>query len=170
MHSIGLLCVSLLFSTVTYAHKLDLKGIDLYKAKKVDSTTLSAGQPSEQVLAQLASKGLVNVINLRGNGEFDEFDEAQLVESLNMHYQTLPIASATDITFENAAKLETMLNTSNRPTLIHCASGNRVGALIALNHYAKTGNLEQALQAGRDAGMTRLEDRVVEVIKQKEDM
>jgi len=169
IQSIGLLCIALLFSTIACANNLDLDGIDLYEGKKVNATTLSAGQPSEQVLSQLAKKGLVNVINLRGNGEFDGFDEPRLVGSLNMNYQSLPIANAADINFENASKLDAMLNASDEPTLVHCGSGNRVGALIALNHFAKNGDLEQALQAGRDAGMTRLEERVIEVINQKVD-
>lgn len=167
MQSIGLLCITFLFSTVTHADNFDVNGIELYQAKKVDSTTLSAGQPSEQAFTQLANKGLVNVINLRGEGEFDGFDEAKLVNSLNMHYQSLPIAGAAEINFENAAKLDAMLNVSNQPTLVHCGSGNRVGALMALSHYAKNGDIEQALKVGRDAGMTGLEDKVVEVIEQK---
>jgi uncharacterized protein (TIGR01244 family) len=169
IHQIGLVIFTLAFSTSVFSDQLDINGIELYEAKKVNANTVSSGQPTEQALTQLANKGLVNIINLRGAGEFDGFDEAKLVGSLNMNYQTLPIANATDINFENAAKLDAMLNTSGEPTLVHCGSGNRVGALMALNHFAKNGDLEQALQAGRNAGMTRLEDRVVEVIKQKVD-
>ena len=48
-----------------------------------------------------------------------------------------------------------------RPLLVHCASGNRVGGLLALMQ-ARSGTMttEQALEFGRSAGMGSTEARV----------
>jgi len=47
---------------------------------------------------------------------------------------------------------------------VHCASANRVGALFALNVYRETGDVNKALEAGRAAGLTRMEAQVREVL------
>ena len=49
--------------------------------------------------------------------------------------------------------------------LVHCASGNRVGGLLALMQ-ARSGGMttEQALEFGRKAGMVGTEARVRELL------
>ena len=42
-------------------------------------------------------------------------------------------------------------------TLVHCASGNRVGALIALQHGLESGDVDAAIAEGKRWGLTRLE-------------
>jgi protein tyrosine phosphatase (PTP) superfamily phosphohydrolase (DUF442 family) len=53
----------------------------------------------------------------------------------------------------------------DEPVLVHCGSANRVGALIALSEFSETGDLDKALEAGRAAGLTRLEGTVREVLE-----
>ena len=48
--------------------------------------------------------------------------------------------------------------------LVHCASGNRVGALIALSAADEGVPVEEALARGRAAGMTSTEARVRELL------
>jgi protein tyrosine phosphatase (PTP) superfamily phosphohydrolase (DUF442 family) len=53
----------------------------------------------------------------------------------------------------------------DEPVLVHCASANRVGALFALSTYRETGDFDKALEAGREAGLTRLEGTVRKVLE-----
>jgi len=69
------------------------------------------------------------------------------------------VADAEDVTQENAEELAAIVDNANlRPVLLHCSSGNRVGALFAARAYYLAGeDVEQALQVGRTSGLTRLE-------------
>ena len=63
--------------------------------------------------------------------------------------------------FENAKKLHDLLGDNAEDTFVHCGSGNRVGALMALRAYEYEGaSLEEAIEIGKSAGMTRLEGEV----------
>ena len=49
--------------------------------------------------------------------------------------------------------------------MLHCASGNRVGALFAVDAGLNQNiAVEEALQIGRDSGMTRLETVVKQIL------
>ncbi|MGB5740743.1 MAG: sulfur transferase domain-containing protein, partial [Woeseia sp.] len=93
---------------------------------------LSSGQPNAAALSAIAAAGYAGVVDLRTEGESRGFDEAQTAETLGLGYRSLPIAGPDDVTFENAAKLDALLAEFAGPVLLHCGSGNRVGALFAL--------------------------------------
>jgi uncharacterized protein (TIGR01244 family) len=122
------------------------------------------GQPDEAMLREAAAAGVQVVVNLRGTDEAVDFDEARLVAELGMRYIHLPIASAKDVNPENARTFGEILESiGDQPTLMHCASGNRVGALHALHAGTALGaDVETALALGRAHGMTSLEGAVRE--------
>ncbi len=93
---------------------------------------VASGQPDEAMLQTIAEAGFSAVVDLRAADEERGFDEAKEVERLGMEYVLLPIASADDLTLDKAAVLDQILAQNEGPVLIHCASGNRVGALYAL--------------------------------------
>ena len=137
--------------------------LQIRNAKTPIEGVTSGGQPTEDELHQAAELGYQTVVNLRTEAEEMPFDEAELVESLGMHYVSLPVAGSEGINAENARALAEVLDRSARPILLHCGSGNRVGALFALKAYAVDGkDAATALQVGRDAGLTRLEPVVRE--------
>ncbi|MGB5737928.1 MAG: hypothetical protein WBM54_01160, partial [Woeseia sp.] len=70
------------------------------------------------------------------------------------------IAGPDDVTFENAAKLDALLAEFAGPVLLHCGSGNRVGALFALRAKAAGASDDEAIAVGRAAGLTQLEETV----------
>jgi len=117
------------------------------------------GQPTVEQLDEAARLGLKTVINLRTEGESDvDRDE---VEARGMAYVALPIGSADDLNAENAATLSEVLAEAERPVMVHCGSGNRVGALFAVKAFHVDGlEAQEALEFGREAGMTRLEEAV----------
>lgn len=140
-----------------------LEGLQIRNVKTPLEGVTSGGQPTDNELRQAAELGYKTVVNLRTDGEEIPFDEPALVEELGMEYVRLPIAGAEGITSENAAALAAILNDAERPILLHCGSGNRVGALFALDAYDRLGkDAEAALQVGLDAGLTGLEPVVRE--------
>ena len=144
--------------------KVDLSEVvDSGTVRPIDGIS-AAGQPSEAALKVFAESGYVAVIDMRTDSENRGFDEAGVVEELGMDYVSMPIASADDINFSNAAKLDQLIKSYEGPVLVHCASSNRVGALLALADYESNGDKDMALAKGKAAGMTGLEGRVKEVL------
>ena len=87
------------------------------------------GQPSAEQIGSLAAAGFKTILDLRGVDEDRGFDEATVVGEAGLRYVSLPITRDTmaeDATFDRYLEL---FRESERPILVHCASGNRVGAL-----------------------------------------
>ncbi len=145
--------------------------LDLEAAKRAEVTNLvtpegqimSSGQPTEDQFRQLAASGLKHVINLRPTSEQD-WDEGALVRSLGMEYHNIPISGAADVTSENARSLNELLSSLNgQPVLVHCASGNRVGALMAVSAKDSKGmDVEAAITEGRRWGLAAMAGAVRE--------
>ena len=135
--------------------------------KPVDGIT-SAGQPDAQALDVFAESGYAVVIDMRGPDEDRGMDDwVGAVEATGMEYIAFPIVDEDQISLETAAKLDALLEEVDGPVLVHCASGNRVGALLGLRQSLKGASDEEALAHGKDAGMTRLEPLVREVLEAK---
>ena len=132
------------------------------EVKPVNGIT-PAGQPDAAAFKVFADNGYVAVIDLRTVGEDRGLDEQTVVEGLGMTYVLFPISSG-DITFENAQVLDGLLASFDDPVLLHCASSNRVGALLALRASLHGADDPAALQAGKQGGMTRLEPKVRELL------
>lgn len=137
-----------------------------YRFEPADGIT-AAGQPSYAGLRELADSGYAAVIDLRTAGEDRGIDEQDLVESLGMDYVSLPIAGRGALNFENAEQLDRILSKFKKPVLVHCGSGDRVGALFALREKMNGAEKEDALAFGRSAGMTSLEDTVRERMQEE---
>lgn len=127
----------------------------------------ATGQPDVQILKSAADAGYVAVVDLRTEGEDRGMDEAAEVSALGMKYISIPISGRTGLTFENAATLESTLAEFDGPVLVHCASGNRVGALVALSAKQHGASSDEAIAAGKSAGLTRSEPAVRELIEAK---
>lgn len=135
------------------------KAVWKFRAEPAAGIT-AAAQPTANGLRELAESGYAAVIDLRTAGEDRGLDEQAIVEDLGMEYVALPIAGRDDLTFEKAGMLDQILRRYERPVLIHCGTGNRVGALLALREKKNGAADEDALAFGRSAGMTSLEDAV----------
>jgi len=123
---------------------------------------VSTGQPDGAVLEAAAAAGFVAVVDFRLPEEDRGIDERAVTESLGMRYVALPIGAPDTVTFENAATLDKILAGLDGPVLMHCASGNRVGALLALRARANGASSEEALEIGKKGGLTRYEKVVRE--------
>lgn len=124
----------------------------------------AGGQPTPAELEGLAGRGVRTVINLRAAGEPLDYDEAAEARRLGLEYVALPIAGAADLDDARVREFGRQLDAahSRGAVLVHCASSNRVGAMVALDAALNRGaTLGQALAVGRAAGLASLEPAVV---------
>ena len=129
-----------------------------------DENLVVGGQPTIADLKLLNSLGIKQVVNLRPEAEKNDFDEPELLKELNIDYHSIPLTDISSFTKNSAARLKKVLDLQ-QPTLVHCASGNRVGALIALQGFWLEGLLPQeALDKGLQAGLTKLAPQVNQLL------
>lgn len=124
----------------------------------------TAGQPAAGDWAAIAGGGVGTVIDLRAPGERKDRDERAEVEAAGLRYVALPIAGHEGVTEDNAKALADLIAAAQGPVLVHCASGNRAGGLLALALAAQGVPVAQALETGRAAGMTSTETQVRQVL------
>lgn len=137
----------------------------LPKQKTPGDGMISGGQPSPEELTALRDAGYKTVMNLRNPDEPGVGNEAEVVDGLGMTYVSLPIDGAASLTRENVEAFAEALESVEYPLAIHCGSGNRIGAMFALKAFWLDGKAaDEALQIGRDAGMTRLEGAVTKIV------
>ena len=121
---------------------------------------LCAGQPDAAAWVDYAKAGYRTVISLRSASELVGRDEASEVRAAGMEFKQLPVDGLADMDFGHADALGEMLSTLESPVLVHCGSGNRVGALLALLEFRRGADSEAALSFGRRAGLTGAEAHV----------
>ncbi|MET1253670.1 fused DSP-PTPase phosphatase/NAD kinase-like protein [Aliikangiella maris] len=164
---LGFTLLILMFTSINFsvaAQQVDLAGFN--QVKTASEKLITGGQPSKEELVLLANSGVKNIINLRGVNEFDGFDEKQAAEALGIKYIVIPVNGAKGVTLENAEKLNQALSENNGLTMVHCASGNRAGALISIREFINNKqDAEAALQTGEQAGMTSLKQKVSEILQ-----
>jgi len=125
---------------------------------------VSTGQPSEDVRRAAKSAGFGTVIDMRTADEDRGIDEAAVVESLGMSYVAFPVSGRTDITLARASEFDELLAGIDGPVFLHCRSGNRVGAMFALRDGLRGAATDDAVAAGKEAGLGSLEPRVREAL------
>lgn len=120
------------------------------------------GQPTHDALVRAKELGFTTVITLCCPGEKTHGDEQRSVSSLGMRFFSLPVADESDLTVSKAWALHGILQgAGGGRTLLHCRSGNRVGALLALHAFhVRKRTRQDALLLGRRAGLTSSESHV----------
>ncbi len=126
----------------------------------------SSAQPNAGDWADIAAHGVTTVIDLRTDAERPGRDEAAEVSAAGLDYRQIAVAGPQDLTPEAAHALWQTIEAAPGKVLVHCASGNRAGALLAIA-AAREGGMtpERALEVGREAGMASTEPRVREVLE-----
>lgn len=113
------------------------------------------GQPSEADLQALVARGVRRVINLRKPSEFKDYDERARAEALGLEYVTLQFSTLEELSDDVLARSRELLRQSTAEgTLLHCGSGNRVGALWLAHRTLDEGVAwEQALKEAQAVGL-----------------
>jgi protein tyrosine phosphatase (PTP) superfamily phosphohydrolase (DUF442 family) len=104
----------------------------------------TAGQPSAAQFAAARDAGVTTVIDLRDPMEPRPFDEAATLAELGMTYINVPVVSGalSDQVMEKV--LAAVRAHANAPTILHCASANRVGGALIPYFIIDQGMEEQA--------------------------
>ncbi len=124
----------------------------------------SSAQPSPEQLAKAEEFGYRTIVSLRTVKE-GSAAERVVVQELGMVYVNIPI-EGTSVSFEAAEEMMGAVPRRLQPALIHCSSGNRVGALWALYSFEHGGDsVEEALAAGEAAGLKH--PRVRKVVERR---
>lgn len=133
----------------------------------LDARQHVSGQPTLEQIARLPAAGITTVINLRPAAENPGVDERAAVEQAGMKYLALPLSGAADLTPDNVRRFDQLLaGSASEKVLMHCASGNRVGAMMALRaRWVQGRSAEEAMAIGRAAGLTGLAGDVQQLLE-----
>jgi uncharacterized protein (TIGR01244 family) len=113
-----------------------------------------ASQPAEADFKQLKQSGVKTVINLRPQSEQKEFDEHKLATELGLAYVNIPIGKPDELTDAVFAQARKELQQAQKPLLLHCHSGNRVGAIWLAHRVLDDGIAwEPALAEAKEVGL-----------------
>ncbi|WP_426700027.1 hypothetical protein ACPPVV_11520 [Rhodanobacter sp. Col0626] len=123
---------------------------------------VASGRLQASDMAALKRAGIREVIDLSVDNETPDFDEAAAMHTAGIRYRNLPIHGAQDLTRAHVAQFDQwLIDAGDRPTLVHCASSNRVGAMIALRAALIDGQpADAAVAEGRRWGLKSLEPAV----------
>jgi uncharacterized protein (TIGR01244 family) len=114
---------------------LDNPGLFQEKFSQVGDDMFISGQPTEQGLRDLHSRGVTTVVNLRSPPEMAKvpFDEAKLVKELGMKYVYLPMRGTPELPYSPAAvkAFADAMSSANGKVLLHCTIAWRASHLWA---------------------------------------
>lgn len=119
---------------------------------------LTGGQPDSAAVVALAADGWRTVVDLRTPAEDRGFDEPGVARAAGLRYVALPVGhhGPADSTF--ARMRELLADSTLRPIVVHCASGNRVGSSMIPWLVLDRGLApDSALALARTIGMRDLE-------------
>lgn len=133
---------------------------------RVNEQLVIAGQPSAARIAEIGAAGFDTVMNV--NHVPPGFAEDEVVARAGMTYDALPITGeqiADAAQREKAYAWFAELESGGKKGWCHCSSGNRCAALWALYQAErKNRSPEDALQLGKQAGLTGLEPVVRKIL------
>lgn len=120
----------------------------------VCGTLYLAGQPTPSDIPVIKAKGIERVITLRTDGEI-RWPEASTIEGAGLEFVKVPFRSPdslTDAVFDRVRKL--LRESSKKPTLLHCGSANRVGAVWLVHRVLDEGvTFDVALREAHRIGL-----------------
>jgi len=111
-----------------------------------------AGLPSPEALGRLKDMGFRTVVDLRTEKEGTP-EERAVVEAQGLRYVRVPVTPDTFSLADVEAVEKVLGDPVSGPVLLYCRSSNRVGGVWAVVEARRGKSLEEALAAGRAAGL-----------------
>ena len=142
--------------------------LDALNYQKLSPALAVAGKPSNEAITKLKEAGFRTAIDLRQPAEGVAAARAA-VEAQGLTFVSVPVSPDT-FSLDDAQKVGAILADPNAgPVLLYCASANRVGGVLATLDALKGKPLDEALAAGRKAGLKSpaMEKAVVRVVETK---
>lgn len=126
-----------------------------------EENTIVCGALDEAKVAALAAAGVELVLNLQPDDELS-FDERAAVEGSGMAYEQLPISGVNDLKQLKILAFDNILRQHHgKKIAMHCGSGNRAGAVMALRAgWLRGRKIDTAMERGRSYGLTKLAEEV----------
>jgi uncharacterized protein (TIGR01244 family) len=142
---------------------------DLANMRHPQESRIVSGAIDAADIGRLRAAGVRHLINLRTQEESQGLDEGLVAAGLGIDYHWIPIRGVESLTAENAQKLDAALaEAGDELTLVHCASGNRVGALIAVrDSWIRHRSIEDSIAEGKRWGLTSLEASVRSLLQER---
>jgi len=158
------------FAAMPAGQKVPESVQDIEHIRHPSTQFYTSGQPTEEQLEALAALGVKHVVNLRSLKEMQDIPEASWATQQAQAFYHIPIAGADDLTYDNVQVFNDVLaEIGSDKALMHCASSNRVGAMMALRAaWMQGASRTEALQIGTQYGLTSLADAVEEKLQQVE--
>ncbi|MBO1529709.1 serine/threonine protein phosphatase [Psychrobacter sp. F1192] len=119
-----------------------------------DQQTIVCGALDDKKIAALAKAGVELIVNLQPDDELG-FDEAEAVQQAGMAYEQLPIGSADDLKQLKILAFDNILRQHHgKKVAMHCGSGSRAGAAVALRAgWLRGRKMDTAMARGRSHGL-----------------
>ena len=146
---------------VLAAQQTESRYDELPNFHQINERLFRGGQPKKGGLKKLSGLGIKTIINLRGEGEEINDQEAEAKE-LGLRYFNVPMSNLGRPTEEQVSRaLAIIENPENGPVFVHCKLGaDRTGAVIAVYRIKHDGwTAEQALEEANRCGMGRIQFR-----------
>jgi len=127
---------------------------------------ITGGQPDANAWKAIADAGVKVVVNLRPDAELPGRNEANEVKDANLIYINLPVDGPASLNKEQASELWQVIKNADGAVLVHCGTGNRCGAMLALTEaWFRQHDTEDAIAFGKQAGLSSLEPVVRDLLK-----
>lgn len=128
--------------------------LDLTNFRVLEGSVVGGGQVDADEFPAMAEDGYSLVVNLRTEGEAFRENEGELARAAGMGYLHIPLGGG-NLVRAHAVQLAAALDAhGDGHVLIHCGSGNRVGALWGLHVAVRDGlSADEGVQTARDSGM-----------------
>ena len=127
---------------------------DIRSFLQVTPEFCTGAQPRMEHFAELKSRGVKAVLNLRTPGEHRAEEEKAAVEQAGLKYFNIPVIyrEPTDAQVDEFLKLTD--DPANRPMFIHCTAAIRVGAFWLIRRVVRDKMpLETALEESKKVGL-----------------
>jgi uncharacterized protein (TIGR01244 family) len=145
---------------------LAIENIGIPYQKEPRNNLTVGGQPTLEQFETLKKLGFTTIINLRRDGEFNDFNEAKEVARLGMEYIHIPVKNVESITVNDARLLHEGIANADGPVLLHCTVGWRAGSLFAIENYlVHDASESESLDLASKAHMSHANGDVKEWIK-----
>lgn len=118
---------------------------------RATTTLATSGALGEGAVKELSKKEFATIIDLRTERE-GTASEKSAVETSKMTYINIPV-TGDGISDEQLANFTKVYEIAKKPILLHCGSGNRVGAMLTRYYLSKGMEKDLAFERGRTAGM-----------------
>lgn len=114
----------------------------------------TGGQPRLEHFAELKSRGVKAVLNLRTPGEHRAEEEQAAVEAAGLKYFNIPVVYREPKDADVDAFLKITDDPANRPMFVHCTAAIRVGGFWLIRRVLRDGmTWDAALEEARKVGL-----------------